>query len=162
MTEEGRQPSMIWLFFSPSGRIGRLPFFLSWLFWLFTGGLLLAQVLKYEGQDAPLALWTLALIASGFVSTVSLVMLSMGAGTGCDAQYLFAEDVLGTNRGHMPRHSKVYRNFAAEYDRLQQERIAAFKEYVADVESKAYPEEKHIVRMAPDELKTFLDELDRG
>ena len=31
-----------------------------------------------------------------------------------------------TNRGHMPRHSKVYRNFAAEYDRLQAERVAAF------------------------------------
>ena len=45
----------------------------------------------------------------------SLFMLSMGAGAGCDAQYLFAEDMLGANRGHMPRHSKVYRNFAAEY-----------------------------------------------
>ena len=81
------------------------------------------------------------------------------AGTGCDAQYLFAEDILGANRGHMPRHSKAYRNFAAEYDRLQQERIAAFREYVADVESRAYPEEKHIVRMPPDELKAFLDRL---
>lgn len=76
MAEKGR-PSMTWLFFSPSGRIGRLPFFLSWLFWLFAGGLLLAQVLKYEGQEAPLALWTLALIASGLVSTVSLVMLAI-------------------------------------------------------------------------------------
>jgi 3-methyl-2-oxobutanoate hydroxymethyltransferase len=59
----------------------------------------------------------------------------------------------------MPRHSKVYRNFAAEYDRLQQERIAAFKEYVSDVESRTYPEEKHIVRMPPAELKAFLDRL---
>ena len=37
----------------------------------------------------------------------------------------------------MPRHSKVYRNFAAEFDRLQAERVAAFSEYVADVESSA-------------------------
>jgi 3-methyl-2-oxobutanoate hydroxymethyltransferase len=88
-----------------------------------------------------------------------LIMLSMGAGTGCDAQYLFAEDVLGANRGHMPRHSKVYRNFAAEYDRLQKERIAAFKEYVADVNSKAYPEQKHIVRMNPEELAKFRKAL---
>ena len=99
-------------------------------------------------------------VAEAISKRTSLVMLSMGAGTGCDAQYLFAEDILGTNRSHMPRHSKVYRNFAAEYDRLQQERIAAFKEYVADVESNAYPEEKHIVRMAPDELKTFMDKID--
>ena len=86
-------------------------------------------------------------------------MLSMGAGTGCDAQYLFAEDVLGTNRGHMPRHSKVYRNFAAEFDRLQQERVAAFKEFVADVESLAYPEERHIVRMDPAELQKFMQKI---
>ena len=35
-------------------------------------------------------------------------------GAGADAQYLFAEDVLGYSRGHQPRHAKVYRNFRAE------------------------------------------------
>ena len=99
-------------------------------------------------------------VAQAISSRTSLLMLSMGAGTGCDAQYLFAEDVLGTNRGHMPRHSKVYRNFAAEFDRLQQERVAAFKEFVADVESLAYPEERHIVRMDPAELQKFMQKLD--
>lgn len=101
-------------------------------------------------------------VAEAISQRTSLFMLSMGAGTGCDAQYLFAEDILGTNRGHMPRHSKVYRNFAAEFDRLQQERIAAFSEYVADVNSKAYPEERHIVRMDPAELETFLQRVDRA
>ena len=96
-------------------------------------------------------------VAEAISKRTSLFMLSMGAGTGCDAQYLFAEDVLGANRGHMPRHSKVYRNFAAEYDRLQQERIAAFSEFVADVKSRAYPEEEHIVRMEPAELERFID-----
>ena len=99
-------------------------------------------------------------VAEAISKRTSLVMLSMGAGTGCDAQYLFAEDILGTNRGHMPRHSKVYRNFAAEYDRLQAERIAAFKEYVADVESGAYPEEGHILHMAPAELERFIGMID--
>jgi len=99
-------------------------------------------------------------VAEAISKRTSLIMLSMGAGTGCDAQYLFAEDILGTNRGHMPRHSKVYRNFAAEYDRLQAERIAAFKEFIADVNSLAYPEEKHIVRMPPDELSAFLGQLE--
>jgi 3-methyl-2-oxobutanoate hydroxymethyltransferase len=99
-------------------------------------------------------------VAEAISKRTSLVMLSMGAGTGCDAQYLFAEDILGTNRGHMPRHSKVYRNFAAEHDRLQNERIAAFKEYVADVESGAYPEEKHILHIGPEELEAFLHSID--
>ncbi len=96
-------------------------------------------------------------VAAAISERTSLFMISMGAGTGCDAQYLFAEDVLGQNRGHMPRHSKVYRNFAAEFDRLQEERVAAFREFVADVDSKAYPEDRHVVRMDPAELGKFMD-----
>jgi 3-methyl-2-oxobutanoate hydroxymethyltransferase len=99
-------------------------------------------------------------VAEAISKRTSLFLLSMGAGTGCDAQYLFAEDILGTNRGHMPRHSKVYRNFAAEYDRLQAERVAAFSEFVADVNSNAYPEEKHVVRMPPEELKAFMAKIE--
>ena len=99
-------------------------------------------------------------VAKAISERTSLFMLSMGAGTGCDAQYLFAEDVLGRNRGHMPRHSKVYRNFAAEYDRLQQERIAAFTEFREDVESLSYPEDRHVVHMDPKELELFFKSLD--
>lgn len=99
-------------------------------------------------------------VAKAISERTSLIMLSMGAGTGCDAQYLFADDILGQNRGHMPRHSKVYRNFAAEYDRLQAERIAAFSEYVADVNSLAYPEDKHVVHMDPDQLGQFMEKID--
>jgi 3-methyl-2-oxobutanoate hydroxymethyltransferase len=100
-------------------------------------------------------------VAAEISRRTTLFMISMGAGTGCDAQYLFAEDVLGANRGHMPRHSKVYRNFAAEFDRLQNERVAAFKDYVADVESGAYPEPRHVVRMEAQELELFKSELSR-
>ncbi|SJM35989.1 3-methyl-2-oxobutanoate hydroxymethyltransferase [Mesorhizobium delmotii] len=99
-------------------------------------------------------------VAKAISERTSLIMLSMGAGTGCDAQYLFADDILGQNRGHMPRHSKVYRNFAAEYDRLQAERVAAFSEYVADVNSLAYPEDKHVVHMDPDQLGLFMKRVD--
>jgi 3-methyl-2-oxobutanoate hydroxymethyltransferase len=98
-------------------------------------------------------------VADEICKRTSLFMISMGAGTSCDAQYLFAEDVLGQNRGHTPRHSKVYRNFAAEFDRLQNERVAAFKEYVADVNSGVYPEPRHLVRMPPDELALFRQKL---
>jgi 3-methyl-2-oxobutanoate hydroxymethyltransferase len=99
-------------------------------------------------------------VAAEISRRVGLLLWSMGAGAGCDAQYLFAEDILGSNRGHMPRHSKVYRNFAAEYDRLQAERVAAFREFAADVASLAYPEDKHIVKMPPAELQEFLSALD--
>jgi 3-methyl-2-oxobutanoate hydroxymethyltransferase len=98
-------------------------------------------------------------VAEAICQRTSLFLISMGAGSGCDAQYLFAEDVLGENRGHMPRHSKVYRNFAVEFDRLQKERVAAFSEFVADCQSGAFPEERHIVRMPPAELDAFLSRL---
>ncbi|MFM2106757.1 MAG: hypothetical protein RL338_1789 [Chloroflexota bacterium] len=94
-------------------------------------------------------------IAAEISRRTSLFMISMGAGTGGDAQYLFGTDVLGENRGHIPRHAKVYRDFAAEYDRLQGERIAAFGEFVADVRSGAYPEPRHLVPADAAELDRF-------
>jgi 3-methyl-2-oxobutanoate hydroxymethyltransferase len=100
-------------------------------------------------------------VATEISRRVGILLWSMGAGSGCDAQYLFAEDILGTNRGHMPRHSKVYRNFAAEFDRLQAERVAAFREFIADVATSAYPEDKHVVRMQDAELEAFRDRLAR-
>lgn len=85
----------------------------------------------------------------------SMIMLGMGAGPGADAQYLFAEDVLGHTSGHKPRHAKTYRNFAAEYERLQRERVAAFGEFIADVNSGAYPQPQHVVPVADEEFDKF-------
>jgi 3-methyl-2-oxobutanoate hydroxymethyltransferase len=94
-------------------------------------------------------------VASEISKRTTLFMVSMGAGTGCDAQYLFAEDVLGSNTGHYPRHAKRYRDFAAESARLQKERIAAFSEFAGDVRSGAYPEAGHEVGIAPEEMKSI-------
>lgn len=108
-----------------------------------------------------------AAVASAISERTSLYMISMGSGAGCDAQYLFSTDILGTNRGHVPRHAKQYRNLAAEEDRIQAERVAAFSEYVADVQSGAFPDSSTLVAIADDELATFHAELasvdhDRG
>lgn len=98
-------------------------------------------------------------VASAISKRTPLVMISMGAGAGCDAQYLFAEDVLGLNRGRYPRHAKVYRNLAAEYDRIQQQRIAAFTEYATDIASGAYPDASHRVGIDAEEMRKFEDFL---
>ncbi|WP_343115883.1 3-methyl-2-oxobutanoate hydroxymethyltransferase [Ostreiculturibacter nitratireducens] len=98
-------------------------------------------------------------VAAEISKRTSLVMLGMGAGPGADAQYLFAEDVLGCTRGHRPRHAKVYRDFQAEYDRLQAERIAAFSEFNADVASGAYPEQGHVAPIADHEFEAFMRRL---
>ena len=101
-------------------------------------------------------------VAAEISKRTALIMLSMGAGRGGDAQYLFAEDVLGYTRGHRPRHAKVYRNFRAEYDRLQQERIAAFKEFRADVEAGIYPGPEHLVAVEDKEFAAFMKGLPAG
>lgn len=101
-------------------------------------------------------------VALAISGRTSLLLWSMGAGAGCDAQYLFANDVLGYTEGHIPRHSKVYRDFRAEYARLQAERVAAFAEFAADVASGAFPEDRHLVPMPPAEFEDFMDRLHSG
>ncbi len=76
MATEGPQ-TMSWLFFSPSGRIGRLPYFLGWLFWIVGGCFFCARILAVQDNDISLALWTMALVVAGLISTVSIVMLTI-------------------------------------------------------------------------------------
>ena len=83
----------------------------------------------------------------------TMLMLGMGAGPGADAQYLFTEDAAwatppATSRA-TPRPTGTS---PAEYERLQNERVAAFKEFIADVHSGAYPAPEHIVPIADEEF----------
>ena len=85
----------------------------------------------------------------------SLFMVSMGGGKGGDCQYLFACDVLGTNTGHVPRHSKQYANLSKEFDRIQEMRIGAFKDWVGDVQSGAWPDAPYVVSAPKAEMDAF-------
>ena len=98
-------------------------------------------------------------VAKFISQNTSLLMLGMGAGPHADAQYLFAEDLLGYNLGHRPRHSKVYRNFAADYARLQEERVSAFQEFIADVQTGAYPQPEHVVQIKDEEYAAFIAQV---
>jgi len=88
-----------------------------------------------------------------------LILISMGSGLGT-VQYLFATDVLGTNKGHVPRHAKVYGNIGAEEARVQRLRVEAFKALQGEVQNKIYPEEKHTLKIKDEELNAFLKSLD--
>ena len=100
-------------------------------------------------------------LAAEITRGTSMLTISLGSGGGCDAQYLFSADLLGENRGHIPRHAKIYRNFAAERDRLQEERVAAYREYIADVKSGAFPDPAQLVEMDDRSLGEFLDKVVR-
>ncbi len=97
-------------------------------------------------------------LAAEITGRTSMLTISLGSGGGCDAQYLFSADLLGENRGHIPRHAKSYRNFAAERDRLQEERIAAYREYISDVTSGGFPEAGHIVTINRDTLQKVWED----
>ena len=99
-------------------------------------------------------------VAAVIAQRSSLFLISMGSGAGCDAQYLFSMDILGSNTGHYPRHSKTYRNFRAEFERLHAERVAAYSEYRADVAGGAYPADEHKQQIADDEMARFIEALD--
>jgi 3-methyl-2-oxobutanoate hydroxymethyltransferase len=100
-------------------------------------------------------------VATEISRRTSLCVISMGSGSGCDAQYLFAEDVLGTNRGHVPRHAKQYRDLKVEYDRLRGIMREAFTEYGNDVRSGAFPDAGRVVEVKEKEYQTFLAGLDQ-
>ena len=81
----------------------------------------------------------------------TLLTSSIGAGSGGDIQFLFADDVLGNNPPPYPRHSKQYRTLYKMKQRMQQERINGFREFIDDVQQGRFPGQEHIVG-APDSL----------
>ncbi len=86
-------------------------------------------------------------LARFLCSQTTLILMSLGSGSGCDTQFLFSDDILGDYEERPPRHAKAYRNFLAEHRRLQEERVAAFREYVADVQDGRFPERAQLVEM---------------
>ena len=101
-----------------------------------------------------------AKVAAEITKRLSILTISLGSGQQCDATYLFSADLLGENRGHIPRHARAYRNFAAERDRLQQERIAAYQEYIDDVSKLRFPDVEHSVSIDENEFEKFLNSID--
>jgi len=97
-------------------------------------------------------------LASWMASETSMLLMSLGSGSGCDTQFLFSDDILGDYDERLPRHAKAYRDFAAEFRRLQDERISAFSEYVDDVKNGAFPEDGNLIEMDLD----VLEEVKKG
>jgi 3-methyl-2-oxobutanoate hydroxymethyltransferase len=96
-------------------------------------------------------------LARFLCSQTKMILMSLGSGTGCDTQFLFSDDILGDYDERPPRHAKAYRNFAEENRRLQAERIAAFREYISDVNAGRFPGPGNLVEMD----ERLLDEVRR-
>ncbi len=95
-------------------------------------------------------------VAEIITKKVKLLTISMGSGSGCDGQYLFSQDILGYNTGHVPRHSRIYRNFKKEFDKLHVERVNAYKEFIKDTVDKKFNDPKITVGIEDKEYESFL------
>lgn len=95
-------------------------------------------------------------LAKHLTENTHMITMGMGCGNVCDTQYLFSSDVLGTNTGHYPRHSKKYADFVALEAELQAKRVAAFQAFSADVTKGAYPEAMHQIEMDAANFDRFI------
>ena len=91
-----------------------------------------------------------------------LLTSSIGAGSGGDIQFLFAEDILGNNPPPYPRHSKQYRSLYKMKEEMQIQRLGGFKEFINDVVQGGFPGPEHVIS-APDGLiGEFVKAVDTG
>ncbi|GMI58076.1 hypothetical protein ScalyP_jg9898 [Parmales sp. scaly parma] len=93
-----------------------------------------------------------AKVAAEISKRTKMLVFSMGSGPDCDGQFIFSEDILGTHRGHYPRHAYKKAN-------LMDVAVDALKSFTDDVLSGAYPEKKHSIGMKDDEYAKFMASL---
>ena len=91
----------------------------------------------------------------------TLMTSSIGAGSGGDIQFLFAEDVLGNNPPPYPRHSKQYREIYKMTEAMQQERIGGFKEFIADVQNGGFPDAGRVIKAPGNLVDDFLSAVEK-
>lgn len=85
-------------------------------------------------------------------SRLSIPTIGIGAGVGCDGQVLVTSDLLGLFDRFTPKFVKKYANFRAEMQR-------AFSEYIAEVQSHAFPAAEHSVEMDAAEWDQLMRDL---
>jgi 3-methyl-2-oxobutanoate hydroxymethyltransferase len=85
--------------------------------------------------------------------TLSIPVLSIGAGPHCDGQLLIVGDMLGQFEAFTPKFVKKYASLAETVRN-------AFKAYVDDVRSRRFPEPEHCYRMRRGEAEKLNDMLE--
>lgn len=91
----------------------------------------------------------------------SLVLNSLGSGSGGDVVFLFFEDICGETKGiKMPRHAKSWGNGNAIKNKLNEERVKAIQGFKTEVDNNTYPDKDHTIEMLPGEQAQLLEKLD--
>ena len=82
-------------------------------------------------------------LANLVTESVKMPTIGIGAGNGCDGQVLVYQDMLGMFSDFTPK-------FVRRYAELGEEMKEAFRAYIADVESGAFPSEEHSYQIDDD------------
>ena len=99
-------------------------------------------------------------VAELITKKVNLLTLSMGSGPNCDVEFLFIQDVIGTNTDRIPRHAKVFKDTNKSYERLLDDTIEGLKNFIKEVNAKKFPAPSNIVEIKDDEFEKFLNKID--
>jgi 3-methyl-2-oxobutanoate hydroxymethyltransferase len=85
---------------------------------------------------------------------LKIPVYSIGAGVEADGQLMICSDVLGIFQAFTPK-------FVKKYENLGGKTVEAFKQYVADARSKAFPADEHTYKMIDGELVKLQELLQK-
>ena len=98
-------------------------------------------------------------VAELITNKVNLLTLSMGSGPNCDVEFLFIQDVIGTNTDRVPRHAKVFKDTNKSYEKLLDDTVEGLKNFIDDVKTKKFPTSSNIVQIKDEEFEKFLNKV---
>jgi len=98
-------------------------------------------------------------VAELITKKVNLLTLSMGSGPNCDVEFLFIQDVIGTNTDRVPRHAKVFKDTNKSYEKLLDDTVEGLKNFIDDVKTKKFPTSSNIVQIKDEEFEKLLNKF---
>ncbi len=91
-------------------------------------------------------------VAQLITQRLSIPVIGIGAGSGCDGQVLVTHDVLGLFDRFTPSFVKKYADLFSEMER-------AFHAYIQDVKERRFPAAEHANSMDPQALRDLIREI---
>ena len=98
-------------------------------------------------------------VAELITKKVNLLTLSMGSGPNCDVEFLFIQDVIGTNTDRVPRHAKVFKDTNKSYEKLLDDTVEGLKNFIDEVKTKKFPTSSNIVQIKDEEFEKLLNKV---
>ena len=98
-------------------------------------------------------------VAEMITKKVNLLTLSMGSGPNCDVEFLFIQDVIGTNTDRIPRHAKKFKDTNKSYENLLNDTVDGLKKFISNVKNNKFPAPQNIIKIDDMEYDKFLDKI---